>query len=109
MELEALVVLRGALPLAAGPWRVVASLPPRVVLVQIDDANLAALKSRADVAATTTAAAQAESLQVTPPLSDTEQLFAAAWAARGKKSQTRRGDALDWDAPGFEPPDKPPR
>jgi hypothetical protein len=39
-------------------------------------------------------------------LSPEERVFVAAWAARGAP-KVRRGEGLDWDAPGFEPPDRP--
>ena len=37
-------------------------------------------------------------------LTETEAVFAAAFAARTEKSE-RIGDGLAWDAAGFEPPD----
>ena len=33
-----------------------------------------------------------------------ESLFVAAWRLRMRGPKQRRGDRLDWDAPGFEPP-----
>jgi hypothetical protein len=42
--------------------------------------------------------------QAQPPLTETEQLFAAAWAAQGHKYTARPGDGADWDSPGFTPP-----
>jgi hypothetical protein len=42
--------------------------------------------------------------EAAPPLTETEQLFAAAWAVQGHKSSARPGDGADWDAPGFTPP-----
>lgn len=38
-------------------------------------------------------------------LSDTERLFIDAWVAnRTTKKPARRGDGLDWDSEGYEPP-----
>ena len=33
-----------------------------------------------------------------------EALFVAAWRLRWTGPKQRRGEGLDWDAPGFEPP-----
>ena len=42
-------------------------------------------------------------------LDETEALFVRAWSRRKEESKTqRRGDGMDWDAGGFEPPDPPP-
>ncbi len=37
-------------------------------------------------------------------LSPVERVFVDAWATRSAP-KTRHGEGLDWDAPGFEPPD----
>jgi hypothetical protein len=38
-----------------------------------------------------------------------EALFVQAWSQRrGSPKERRRGEGLDWDAEGFEPPDPPP-
>ena len=42
-------------------------------------------------------------------LDSTETLFAKAWASRQQaETKSRAGDGLDWDAEGFEPPDRSP-
>jgi hypothetical protein len=42
-------------------------------------------------------------------LDEMEMLFVRAWSERKEESTTqRRGEGLDWDADGFEPPDPPP-
>jgi hypothetical protein len=42
-------------------------------------------------------------------LEEMEALFVRAWSKRKEESATqRRGEGLDWDADGFEPPDPPP-
>lgn len=83
-------------------FEVAAALPPRLLVVRLAADDLVALQEIDGVAVVT---ANPVELDVTPPLSDTERLFAAGWAARGVKSGPRAGDGLAWDAPGFEPPD----
>jgi len=39
-------------------------------------------------------------------LTPAERIFAGAWQAR-QQPKTRTGEGLPWDAPGFEPPDRP--
>lgn len=41
-----------------------------------------------------------------PDLTPSERLFIAAWVERARPKM-RRGEGLNWDAPGFEPPDRP--
>jgi len=41
--------------------------------------------------------------EVLRALDPAESLFVAAWQLRAQPKR-RRGDGLDWDAPGFEPP-----
>jgi len=83
-------------------FEVVAALPPRLLVVQLAADDLAALQRIGGIAAI---AADPVGLNVTPPLSEAEQLFTAGWVARGVKSGPRAGDGLSWDAPGFEAPD----
>ena len=71
-------------------WPVVAALHPRLLVLRLPDATHPP---------GTVPLAQAD-----PPLTESEQLFAAAWAAQGHKSAPRPGDKADWDAPGFTPP-----
>lgn len=41
-------------------------------------------------------------------LDETESLFVAAWMSRKTQpKKDREGEGLDWDAPGFKPPDPP--
>ncbi|RJF93497.1 hypothetical protein [Sphingomonas cavernae] len=43
-------------------------------------------------------------------LTDGERLFIEGWRARASKDpKTRKGEGLPWDAPGYQPPDLPPR
>lgn len=71
-------------------WPVVATLPPRLLVLRLPGA------------APLTGTVPLDQAQ--PPLTESEQLFAAAWAAQGHKSAPRPGDAADWDAPDFTPP-----
>ena len=48
---------------------------------------------------------EAAPVEVLGGLSPVERLFVDAWAARSAP-KTRHGEGLDWDAPGFEPPDR---
>lgn len=41
-------------------------------------------------------------------LTPTEKLFVEGWLL-SKKPKRRTGEGLDWDAPGFQPPDPPKR
>jgi len=42
-------------------------------------------------------------------LDEGAQLFVRAWRERPLSKPDRRGEGLPWDAPGFEPPDRPAR
>ena len=42
-------------------------------------------------------------------LSPAESVFAKGWMERKAKRVSRAGDGMDWDAPGFQPPDPPTR
>ena len=71
-------------------WPVVAALPPRLLVLRLP--GPAPLPGTVPLD------------QADPPLTDSEALFAAAWAAQGQKSAPRPGNKADWDAPGFTPP-----
>lgn len=73
-------------------WQVTASLPPRLLVLRLPPDTPASMPGLVPLA------------QADPPLTDSEQLFAAAWAAQGHKSAARPGDGAHWDAPGFTPP-----
>ncbi|HJT91079.1 MAG TPA: hypothetical protein VJ777_03940 [Mycobacterium sp.] len=78
------------------------TLPPRLLLVHADaDARNAILRIPGVVSVFDVAAAP---IDVPLDLSQAERVFVAAWLTRSAP-KTRRGDGLDWDAPGFEPPD----
>ena len=85
---------------------VAATLPPRLLVVRVAPGQEAALRGLAGVAAV---GANAAELDVDPPLSEGERLFADGWVARGAKTGPRAGESLPWDALGFEPPGAPRR
>lgn len=87
-------------------FAVVAALPPRLLVVQLVENELAALQHFDGVEAV---GADPAGLDITPPLSEVETLFVAGWAARGEKSGPRAGEGNSWDAPGFIPPGRPRR
>lgn len=76
---------------------------PRLFVVRVEPAVRARLDELPGVVAVT---GEAFSAGVAERLDEAEALFAAAFAARRTPKQ-RVGDGLDWDAPGFEPPDPP--
>jgi len=84
---------------------VVQSLPPRLAIVQSADDAGPALRAAPGVRAVG-APALPETVRST--LTDEELLFADAFVIAGAP-KTRPGDGAAWDAPGFTPPDRPPR
>lgn len=46
-----------------------------------------------------------ESVDTLPEMTDAERLFVGAWLSSRGEVKTRRGEGLDWDAPGMVPPD----
>ena len=89
--------------LLANDLRVVQSLPPRLAIVSGDDRALSLLDDAAEVRAVVRAGDDGGPFE---DLGDEERIFVAAWTVR-HKPKVRRGDGLPWDAPGFEPPDRP--
>src|SRR5262245_17721963 len=82
--------------------RVLASLPPRLFV--IDAADAAAVELRAIPGIEAVLSCGDASLPAS--LSDAERLFAEAWRAKGAPKQ-RAGEGKRWDAEGFLPPDRP--
>lgn len=83
--------------------RVVQRCPPRLAIVEADERARAALRALPGVRAVTDGPLDEETSR---DLTQAERLFAAAWAA-GRQPRVRAGDGLAWDAPGFDPPDRP--
>ena len=112
MPVEALVVLRRPADTAHPPalrWHIVGALPPRLLLVHLEAAELPTVQADAAVAHVVSERAQAAALQPVPPFDEAETLFVAAFAAGAAKSGPRAGQGLDWDSPGFTPPGGPAR
>lgn len=91
----------------ADGFRIVHAVSRRVFVIE-PPAGIAST----DVAALPGVAAMSEG-DVAPEmlegLDETEALFVQAWSKRkGEPKTQRRGERLDWDAGGFEPPDLPP-
>jgi hypothetical protein len=82
------------------PVTLVQHQPPRLAVVEADDAAGAALRSVPEVMGVGEPDLPDD---VRAELTDTERLFADAWVL-GRQPKTRPGDGLAWDAPGFEPP-----
>ena len=105
MSIEILVLLHATAPaISALPGKVTAALPPRLLVLQIDAAELPALQRHTAVAQVVVERAQAAQLQAEPALNEAEALFASAYAARGAKSGPRLGQGMDWGSPGLTPP-----
>lgn len=88
---------------------VVSTLGPRLMVARVPPHRLTMLRALPGVLAVIECAADLAVLPAAAGLSDTEALFASAWATQGQKKGPRSGAGLDWDAPGFEPPDAPTR
>lgn len=88
---------------------VVSTMGPRLMVGRLSPHGLPLLRALPGVMAVLENAADLAALPGASGLSDTEALFASAWAAQGQKKGPRSGTGLDWDAPGFQPPDAPPR
>lgn len=84
--------------------RVTQMLPPRLLLVRADADARNAILGVPGVIGLLDAASPPRDVSL--DLSPAERVFVDAWVARSAP-KTRRGDGLDWDTPGFEPPDAP--
>jgi len=88
-------------------YRVITLLPPRVLVLQIDDEALAEIGRDPNLAGVYVRDVPAE---VIARLRPDEKLFVEAWIQQQASGNKRRpGEGLSWDAPGFTPPDAPPR
>ena len=79
------------------------SISPRVFVVKLAAGVLDRLSNMENVAAATASALPPAAMR---GLSEPERQWAAAWNLRGTK-KSRPGEGLNWDAPGFSPPDRP--
>lgn len=84
--------------------RVVAKLPPRLVVVEANDAEMEVLRGAPAISAVLTAVSELPKLE----LNEGEKLFVEAWHKRQRTEKKNRvGEGLPWDAEGFQPPDWP--
>ena len=107
---EVLIVGGSAAP--TGQGRVVGRLDPHVIVVQAPPDELAALArtGRFAIMRFPGGRTQAHGDEgVLDQLDDSARLFVDAWRARPHEKPDRPGQGLAWDAPGFQPPDLPPR
>jgi hypothetical protein len=88
-------------------FRIVHAVSSRVFVIE-----LPADASSRDVAAlsgVTAVSRSGSAPEILAGLDEMEILFVRAWSKRTEESTPRRrGEGLDWDADGFEPPDPPP-
>jgi hypothetical protein len=85
--------------------RVVSSLPPRLVVVEATEDSVRDLRRDQAVSLVIEMQVEAERLSDLRP---EEQLFVRSWIERMTSPPKQRpGEGLNWDAPGFEPPDPP--
>lgn len=83
--------------------RLVQRCPPRLAIVEADPRAQAAIRALPGVRSVTDGPLDEEILR---DLTEAERLFAAGWVA-SRQPKVRAGDGLPWDAPGFDPPDRP--
>lgn len=90
-----------------GTYRVIALLRPRVLVLQLDDEALAEIGRDSNLAGVYVRDVPAD---VIDRLRPDERLFVEAWIQQQASGNKQRpGEGLSWDAPGFTPPDPPPR
>ncbi len=88
-----------------GAYRVLAMLRPRILVLQIEEEALTALRQDPSLAGVYDDTVPPEVLAGLRP---DERLFVDGWIQQqASKDKQRRGDGLSWDAPGFQPPGPP--
>ena len=102
---EALIILQSSL--SADQRAAIARVAP--VKQSISDRVFVADAARLDDLRATPGIARVvtggEPVDTLPEMTDAERLFAGAWLSSRGAVKSRRGDGLDWDAPGMVPPD----
>jgi hypothetical protein len=105
------VLVIGYAPGDDAPRRVVvAKAGPDVVVLRGGQADLAEIGRHARLALARTPDGGTTSLgddAAIEELDEASQLFVSAWKQRRLAKPDRIGDGQSWDAPGFEPPDRP--
>ena len=104
---EALIILQSSL--SADERAAIARVAPvrqaisdRVFVAEVAGTGLDDLRATPGIARVVTGGEPVDTL---PAMTDTERLFARAWLSSRGEVKSRRGDGLDWDAPGMVPPD----
>jgi len=109
MDTEALVIVdecqaTEALSRVGERVEVTQRLPPRLAIARGERGALEAVRHLPGVVSVSEGPVPEPVLR---GLSPTEQVFAEAWALGRKPKLVRPGEGLAWDAPGFQPPDRP--
>lgn len=87
--------------------RVLTMVRPRLMILEVDPRTVAELDRDAAIAGVYERDVPADVLAGLRP---DERLFVDGWLLqRTAESKPRVGDGLSWDAPGFQPPDPPPK
>ena len=104
---EALIILQSSL--SADQRAAIARVAPvkqsisdRVFVAEVAGTGLDDLRATPGIARVVTGGEPVDTL---PAMTDTERLFARAWLSSRGEVKSRRGEGLDWDAPGMVPPD----
>ena len=92
--------------------RVVASAPPRVVVLRTEPGSATDVVAHGRLVIVRNADGSNEEhggADVVAELDDGARLFVEAWRQSPAAKSARPGEGLSWDSPGFEPPDRPPQ
>jgi hypothetical protein len=107
---DVLIVRGGELPVDRG--RVVERVDPDIVVLQTDADSVADIARASRFAISRAPDGSMQTFgdeSVLDELNDGARLFMEAWRTRPLSKPNRPGEGLAWDAPGFEPPDRPSR
>lgn len=106
---DEVLVVRFAAP-ASPRWPVLAEVAPDVAVLRANAAELPQIAQHARLAMARVPGG-IETLgdeRALDQLDEGARLFVDSWRQQHHKGP-RIGEGLDWDAPGFEPPDRPPQ
>ena len=88
-----------------------ANVPPHVVVLRAVADEISDIADHARLAMAHSPGGGTETLGDQSALDDLDEgarLFVAGWRSRGIEKPDRLGEALAWDHPGFQAPDRPP-
>jgi hypothetical protein len=91
-------------------WPVLARVPPHVAVLRAGPDDLPEIAPHTRLAVARTPAGGITAAGDASVLADLDQagrVFVAAWHTRTADKPGRTGEGLSWDAPGFQPPDRP--